>query len=130
MTHEPDQDKAKIEMLYPAIPEGMADSAVKVWNHLVIPLVKQGTLTENELPLFVEYCQCVGEAQEFEDFLSEEGEIYVDDNGEQTIRREVELRNRCLDRSHEIAPLLGIGFPARSSLEEPKIERKKRKRKG
>lgn len=130
MTNEPEQDEAKVEMLYPAIPEDLSESAIKVWKQLVITLVKNGTLTENEVPLFVEYCQCVGKALDFENFLNEEGEIFVDDNGEQQTRKEVELRNRCWDRSREIAPLLGVGFPARSLLDEPKIERKKRKQRG
>ena len=131
MSNEPDDpDEAKVEMLYPAIPEDLSSSAIKVWKQLVISLVKQGTLTENEKPLFKEYCECVGDALDYGEFLADNGESFIDDNGENQIRPEVELRHLCWKRSREIAPLLGIGYQARSLLDEPKIERKKRKQRG
>lgn len=90
--------------------------AQKVWRQLAPSLISTGMLTSAETFLFIEYCQLVGQALQYQDDLTKMGEFKKTTKMEFE-RKEVKMRNQAWDRSREIAPLIGIGFKSRQTAE-------------
>jgi P27 family predicted phage terminase small subunit len=118
-TYQPPANTPKAKPVLPKCPAWLSKEAKKEWRRVAGPLYRAGLLTELDKNTLAMYCQTWGRFEQCQKILAQEGDTYVQVNGEPKQRPEYYIMKDGMKELRALITLFGLAPGPRMRMELP-----------
>ena len=116
---QPPANTPKAKPVLPKCPAWLSKEAKKEWRRVAGPLYRAGLLTELDKNTLAMYCQTWGRYEQCQKTLAQEGDTYIQSNGEPKQRPEYYIMKDAMKELRALITLFGLAPGPRMRMELP-----------